>query len=366
MTHSVPTALLQNTTGAANQAFGEFALEFNTTGSYNAAFGFGALRWGDSNGSYNVAFGSGALQYNSSGSDNIAVGPSSLQANTTGTWNTAVGPQTLYLNSVGTYNTDIGGNAGFNNTTGTWNTAVGLQALYLNTVGTNNTAIGGNAGYNITGSYNIDIFNLGASTDTGVIRIGTPGDQTSAFIAGISGVGVSGAAVIVNSSGQLGVVSSSRRYKQDIEPMGDASDRVFQLRPVRFRYLKPDENGNKPIQYGLIAEEVAEVFPELVIRNKDGQPETVAYHLLAGLLLNELQKEHSKIEAQEKQISQLESQVADLAKLKQQVAELTQLRTEIDELRHLTAAKLRCDGQNPSCRAGAIASAKEQDFSARQ
>ena len=126
--------------------------------------------------------------------------------------------------------------------------------------------------------------------------------------------------------------------------MGDASDRLFKLRPVKFHYKKPDADGQKPIQYGLIAEEVAEVFPELVVYNKDGQPETVAYHLLAGLLLNELQKEHQQVqeqaerlEAQSKQIVELNAQAADVAALKQQVSELNQLRAEVAELRQLTA-----------------------------
>ncbi len=342
MTHSVPMRFSNN--ACCNQAFGEYALEFNTTGSNNAAFGFGALRWGTTNGSFNVAIGSGALQNNSSGSDNIAVGPSVLGANTTGTWNTAVGASALNNNSVGTYNAAFGANAMGLNTSGTWNTAIGLQALNQNSIGTNNTAVGGNAGYNITGSYNIDIANLGTSTDSGVIRIGSAGNQTSTYIAGITGVGVSGAAVIVDSNGQLGVASSSRRYKQDIEPMADASSRLFQLRPVRFRYIKPDANGNKPIQYGLIAEEVAKVFPELVVYNKDGQPETVAYHLLPGLLLNELQKEHEKVEAATAQLAanraELASERKELDAMKLQVAEVQQLKQQLADFQQ-TARELR-------------------------
>ena len=225
------------------------------------------------------------------------------------------------------------------------------------------------------GSNNIEIGTQGASADSGVIRIGALGQQTATYISGIAGVGVSGLAVIVSSAGQLGVVSSSRRYKQDIQSMGDTSDRLFKLRPVSFRFKQPDANGNKPIQYGLIAEEVAEVFPELVVYNKDGQPETVAYHLLSGLLLNELQKEHKQVQEQteqlaaqnkllaeqtkqiaeqNKQIAELKTQAADVAALKQQVSELNQLRAQIDELRRLTA-QLASQSGKPAAGATALA-----------
>jgi trimeric autotransporter adhesin len=168
------------------------------------------------------------------------------------------------------------------------NTAIGNNALGANTTGAENIAIGDGAGEEITaGTSNIDIGNLGVSGDNGVIRIGMQGTQTSTFIAGIFPATTGGAAipVLVDTNGQLGTISSSRRYKEDIQPMGDASDRLLQLRPVQFRYEKPNANGEKPIQYGLIAEEVQEVLPELVVSNKDGQPETVAYHLLVAQLL---------------------------------------------------------------------------------
>lgn len=327
-------ALSAATTGCCNDAFGVYALSSDVDGVDNAAFGYNALG-STTSGSGNDAFGLNAMNGNTTGADNAAFGITAMFSNTTGSWNTAIGASALYQNSVGTYNVAVGSNSMGLNTTGTWNTAIGLQALNQNSTGSNNTAIGGNAGYNITGSYNIDIFNGGMSTDNGVIRISTPGNQTSAFIAGITGVSVSGAAVLVNSNGRLGVASSSRRYKQDIEPMADASDRLFQLRPVRFRYIKPDENGNKPIQYGLIAEEVAKVFPELVVYNKDGQPETVAYHLLPGLLLNELQKEHQKVESAAAELAanraELASQRKELDTMKQQVAEVQQLKDQLKQ-----------------------------------
>jgi hypothetical protein len=174
----------------------------------------------------------------------------------------------------------------------------------------------------------------------------------------------------------LGVLQSSRRYKEDILPMGDVSSRLYQLRPVTFRYKKPDASGEKPIQFGLIAEEVAEAFPELVVRNADGQPETVAYQLLGGLLLNELQKEHvvvghqaeelaqeratikaqtarldaqaaelsaerALVAAQAQELSELKAQTADVAALRTEVSKLAQLRQELDELRQVTARLIK-------------------------
>jgi hypothetical protein len=176
------------------------------------------------------------------------------------------------------------------------------------------------------------------------------------YISGITGVatGLTGASVLVDANGQLGTISSSRRYKEDIEPMGDASERLFKLRPVKFHYKKPDANGDKPIQYGLIAEEVADVFPELTVFNKEGQPETVAYHLLAGLLLNELQKEHAVVGEQRQAIDHAMAQLAaqqsliddqkasvlrdeeKLAALQVRVAEVDALKAKLADLERLT------------------------------
>jgi hypothetical protein len=169
-----------------------------------------------------------------------------------------------------------------------------------------------------------------------VIKIGTAGTHTSTYIAGINGLQTLASplqVVIDATTGQLGTISSSRRYKEDIQPMGDASDRLLQLRPVTFRYRKPNANGEKPVQYGLIAEEVAEVLPELVVTNKEGQPETVAYQTLPMLLLNELQKEHAKVEETRTLVRE---QAEQLAALKAQVTEVDSLRAEVAELRRLT------------------------------
>jgi hypothetical protein len=147
------------------------------------------------------------------------------------------------------------------------------------------------------------------------------------YVAGIYGVatGAAGTAVVVDANGQLGTVSSSIRYKEDVQPMDGASERLLQLRPVTFRYKKPTAAGEKPVQYGLIAEEVALVFPELVVRDKNGQPETVAYHLLASLLLNELQKDHARLDEQKQQIALLQAQAAEVDSLKAKLADLERL-----------------------------------------
>jgi hypothetical protein len=165
--------------------------------------------------------------------------------------------------------------------------------------------------------------------DGGAIRIGTPGTQTSAFIAGIKSMS-GGAAVLVNTStGQLGFASSSQRYKEDIEPMGDSSERLFNLRPVKFRYKQPDAQGEKPVQFGLIAEEVAKAFPELVLTNSKGQPETVAYHLLPALLLNELQKERRLIQVQNEKLAAMRTELSKVGELQAEVEQLHRLTTQL-------------------------------------
>jgi hypothetical protein len=223
------------------------------------------------------------------GYGNTAIGSSALQ-NPTGSENTAVGYEALAL---------AGGQS---------NTAVGMQALANLVSGPANIAIGWGAGYNLTaGGYNIMIGSQGTSGDTQTIRIGTPGAETSTYIAGISGIGVSsGTTVVVNGNGQLGVESSSRRYKEDIQDMGDTSTGLLRLRPVTFHYKKPDSDGSKPLEYGLIAEEVADVYPELVVRGMNGQVESIQYQKLPAMLLNELQKQYQQIQSQSGQIEALQ------------------------------------------------------------
>lgn len=209
----------------------------------------------------------------------------------------------------------IGVDALFSNTTGFNNTAIG--GLY-NSTGSFNIGIGFQGGDNITtGSNNIEMGTSGFAADNATIRIGGPTNycnpcQTSAYIAGIYGSSttLANVPVVVDANGNLGTVQSSRRYKEEIQDMADASDELMQLRPVTFRYKRAYEDGSKPVQYGLIAEEVADVYPDLVARSADGQVESVRYQLLDPMLLNELQKQHATIDAQKEHIRSLEERLA--------------------------------------------------------
>jgi hypothetical protein len=299
-------ALQSNTTGSSNTASGSDALANNTTGSLNTASGGGALG-SNSTGGDNTATGAGALADNTIGNMNTASGFSALMYSKSGNANTASGAVAMYLNTTGSANTASGVQALYSNTTGAQNTASGFYALGANTTGSNNIAIGYMAGAAVTGSNNVDIGSPGLSTDNATIRIGTAGTQTSFFAAGVSGVttGLSGAVnVVVDGNGQLGTISSSQRFKEDIEDMGEASAGLLDLRPVTFRYKRPYADGAKPLDYGLIAEEVAEVYPDLVVRGKDGQIETVQYQKLTPMLLNELQKQNRHAMEQDETIRQ--------------------------------------------------------------
>ena len=310
------SALMSNTTGAGNTATGYQALFANTTGGSNTASGYRALYF-NTTGTNNTASGDGALYHNTTGGGNTAIGENAMISNTTGGANTASGLQALSSNTTGVDNTASGVYALGNNTSGNDNTASGEYALLGNTTGDGNIAIGYDAGVNVTNtSNNIEIGNLGSATDSGVIRIGTAGTQTSAFIAGIWGATTqsSGAVpVLVDSNGNLGVMSSSRRYKEDIQDMAEASSGLLRLRPVTFHYKKPYSDGSQPVQYGLIAEEVAEVYPDLVAHSADGQIETVKYQVLDSMLLNELQKQSATIAAQKEQIEDQQQQIRSLA-----------------------------------------------------
>ena len=261
----------------------------------------------------NAFVGASAGNFTSTGTNNTAIGFQAFLSDTTGYSNLAAGYAALENNTTGIWNTAVGNVALANNTTGFDNIAIGGSALQNETSGRNNIGIGLQAGLNVTTtSNNIEIGNSGVSGDSGAIRIGTAGTQTSTYIAGIYGVNTSGIAVYVNSNGQLGTVSSSRRYKEDIHDMADASSGLLRLRPVTFRYKQPFSDGSKPVQYGLIAEEVAEVYPDLVVRSADGQIQTVKYQVLDPMLLNELQKQNATITAQQEQIHSLEERLARL------------------------------------------------------
>jgi hypothetical protein len=335
-------ALASNTAGTGNTASGVYALSGNTTGIDNTASGLNALA-ANTAGNFNTAIGWNALQANTIGCCNAAVGHGALAANTTGGYNTASGEYAMGSNTAGVCNTTSGAGAltsnttGSNNvaagsgaliynTTGGGNTAIGSSALAANTTGGNNIAMGSSAAENVSGSNNnnIHIGSQGASGDAGVIRIGgntalgDPVAQTSFFVAGVTNVNLgsdtNAVGVLIDTmTGQLGVASSSRRYKEDIEDMGEASRDLMRLRPVTFRYKKPFADGSKPVQYGLIAEEVDEVYPDLVAHSADGQIETVKYQVLDSMLLNEVQRQQAEIGAQKEELRRLEQQNASLA-----------------------------------------------------
>ena len=263
-------------------------------------------------GQQNTANGTEALLSSTSGDSNTAVGSNAMMANTTGGANTASGVNALYFNSAGSQNT-----------------AIGVAALANNNFGNNNIAIGYGAAQSVAGGNgsNIHIGSWGAVKDSGTIRIGSAtlppdcpfcGVQTSFFAAGIRGVTTGNndaVPVVIDSNGQLGTVSSSRRFKEDIQDMGETSSGLLQLRPVTFRYKQPFADGSKPIEYGLIAEEVAEVYPDLVAHSADGQIETVKYQVLDSMLLNELQKEHQQVQQQTEEIRLLQTRLAALEQL---------------------------------------------------
>jgi hypothetical protein len=324
--------------GADNTAIGINAFNTNTTGTANTASGFQAL-YSNTTGWENTASGYNALFRNTTGYQNTASGSSALFSSSIGLWNTADGAGALQSNTTGSSNTASGYDALQANTTGSQNTASGSSALFSNTTGSSNTALGFLAGYYsngaFTGSNNIYIgenVSPAAAGESNVIRIGN--NQTATYIAGISGHGGGGNAVYVASNGQLGTVASSRRYKDDIEDMGDASSGLMKLRPVAFHYKPEYANGPRTLQYGLIAEDVAEVYPDLVQYDpKTGQPQTVYYHLVNAMLLNEVQKQQREISALKEQNKEISAQVGELSALKEQVGKLSAQAGELSALK---------------------------------
>jgi hypothetical protein len=311
-------------TGEANTGLGWRALFSDTTGNFNTAVGAGALvlNTGEDNtavgaaagllnttGLGNVAVGAGALVDNDSGSFNTAIGSAALNLNTTANDNTAVGSGALAVNAIGTGNTGIGRQA-LLSTTGNGNTALGAFALQNVETGGDNIALGNAAGQGlITGDNNIYIgSNVSSSTESNNIRIGTQGTQMATFIAGISGATISGTAVVVNSFGQLGVAPSSKRFKDEIKPMDKTSEAILALKPVTFRYKKEIDSNGVP-QFGLVAEEVAKVNPDLVVRDEDGKVYTVRYDAVNAMLLNEFLKEHKKVEGLEATVAKQEAAI---------------------------------------------------------
>jgi uncharacterized coiled-coil protein SlyX len=274
----------------------------------------------------NTAEGQNALFSLSTGASNTALGINALYHTTTGAHNTAEGAAALASNTTGALNTASGVNALFKNTMGIRNTADGVGALFNNTTGNLNIALGYNAGFNLTtGSNNIDIGNVGVAGESGKIRIGVEGTQTVTFIAGIYNTVPlpNGVPVAVDNHGQLGVALSSQRFKEQIKAMDKASESILGLRPVTFRY-KLDPDGTP--QFGLVAEDVEKVNPNLVVRDAKGQVFTVRYEAVNAMLLNEFLKEHRKVEEQETTMMQLKATVA-----KQEVT-ATQQQKEIKAL----------------------------------
>jgi Chaperone of endosialidase len=311
-------ALLHLTTGVHNTAVGFLSLKSDTTGSYNTAIGSGTLLANNSD--ENTAIGTFAMLSNTNGRLNTANGALALLSNTNGLFNTAVGSSALYSNTIGDDNVAIGGSA-LSSNTGNGNTAVGAFALSQNTSGSINIALGSRSGELATGSNNIDIGNRGVAGDSDTIRIGGNvfgfGTQTAAFIAGISGTAVVGDAVVVDGNGQLGTVASSARFKKNIKPMDKTSEAILALKPVSFQY-RSDSKGTP--QFGLIAEEVAKVNPDLVVRNRNGEIYSVRYDQVNAMLLNEFLKEHRKNEKQEVTIARLEKQLETVTATLQKVS----------------------------------------------
>ena len=338
------TKALQNvTTGSANTAVGWFSLGSVITGSFNTATGAGSLLFNtadentafgaaallnNTSGTGNTATGAAALLNNTIGQDNTANGVFALDSNTEGSENTATGTRALSSNSTGATNTATGGGALFSNTTGNNNTATGFSTLSANmtgngntaigrsaltiTTGSGNTALGTNAGSALTsGNLNIDIGAdvIGITGESNTIRLGanlpdTPG-ASACHIGGIYNQSVdpgTASSMAIDATGKLGTVVSSRRFKHDIKPMDKASEAILALKPVTFHY-KSDVK-NTPC-FGLIAEEVAGVNPDLVVRNKDGEIWSVRYDQVNAMLLNEFLKARRQIDAQQKQIDAL-------------------------------------------------------------
>ncbi len=278
-----------------NTAEGEDALFSLTTGFDNAAIGYEALF------------------SNTTGIENTGSGYRALYSNTTGTRNSATGNGALSRNTTGGHNTADGLHGMFLNTTGKHNTGVGAFVLSANTIGSDNIALGFKAGGNLTtGNDNIDIGNVGIAGESGTLRIGTPGKQNATYVAGIyAATQASGLNVVVGPDGRLGTVSSSARLKEAIRPIDAASKAILALNPVTFHY-KTDKQ-NTP-QFGLIAEEVAKVNSDLVVRDGDGEIYTVRYEAVNAMLLNEFLKEHRKVEQQDARLAKQEAEIAQQQK----------------------------------------------------
>jgi hypothetical protein len=328
------TAVLKGTPyvypNGGNLALGFGTGDPTTASSYNVFVGFGTGT-SDTSGSGNVFAGALAGAGNTTGSANNFFGVAAGYSNTTGANNTFVGTDSGYWNNSGSFNTFLGSGAGADNTIGGYNVAIGSDAGSANDTGVGNTILGNGAGEaNTSGSYNIFIGYAGGiqnTTGSGDIYIGTQGPQSgvewsairigagqnSTYIAGIYGdTSPSGVPVYVNQDGLLHAQTSSLRFKEQVRDMGDSTSALMRLRPVTFLYRPEYDKGDRILQYGLIAEEVAKVYPELVAYDSGGQPYSVRYQYLSTMLLNEVQKQYHRAEAEAKVITAQEQKIEDL------------------------------------------------------
>jgi len=353
-------AMLLNTSGRRNTAAGEDTLLYNDTGLYNGAFGAFAL-FNNTNGFSNNAMGDSALLSNVHGAQNTALGDLALANNDftadgLGNFNTAVGAETLLNNTNGDSNNAVCAYALSGNTIGIFNQAMGVLALSSNLVGSANiaigdstlvnlgtggpssfnTAIGDFAGGGLTsGSDNIYIgaTSGGPAVESGAIRIGDPLFVSGCWIAGIFGNLTPGVPVFINALGKLSTTPSSQRYKEDIKRMDKASEALFALNPVTFRYKKEFDATGTP-QFGLVAEEVAKVNPDLVYRDNEGKIYSVRYEAVNAMLLNEFIKEHRTVEKQQATMASQEAQIKWLTEtVKQQATQIQKVSAQVEMIR---------------------------------
>jgi uncharacterized coiled-coil protein SlyX len=346
-------ALTSNTIGDNNTANGSFALQLNTTGCANTASGASALE-DNTTGYGNTANGSFALFRNTTGINNTANGTSALVSNTTGNNNTASGGFALEENTNGFQNTATGWQALQNNRAGSRNTANGYHALWSNNIGTNNTAEGFQALYHNTGSNNVGLgFNAGTNLTTGSGNVcigynvlGVAGESNTTRIKNVYTSMASGRAVYVNSDNKIGTLVSSRRFKDEIKPMDTASEAILALEPVTFRYKKEIEPDGA-IMFGLIAEEVEQVDPDLVTRNEKGEAEAVRYEAVNAMLLNEFLKEHRKVQELEATVAQQRKGMDVLTvQLKEQAAQIQNVSAQV-QMGKFATRRIRRGGPAP-------------------
>jgi trimeric autotransporter adhesin len=351
-------SMLLNTSGFRNTAAGMVTLLNNDSGVYNGAVGAFAL-FSNTNGFSNNAMGDSALLSNVHGAQNTAVGDLALASNDItgaglGDFNTAVGAETLLSNTNGNSNNAVGAYALTSNTTGVFNQAMGFDALGSTATGSANVAIGDSALDSLTGagSFNTVIGDLagasltggsdniyigatsgGPAVESGAIRIGDPLFISGAWIAGIFGNATPGVPVYISASGRLSTTPSSQRYKEDIKRMDKASEALFALKPVTFRYKKEVDATGTP-QFGLVAEEVAKVNPDLVYRDNEGKIYSVRYEAVNAMLLNEFIKEHRTVEKQQATMASQEAQIKWLTEtVKQQATQIQKVSAQLEMIR---------------------------------